>query len=92
MLKKYNKLKMHLKRIGGPDPKLSLEELERNMDIARARYLYALRQEKSWKSVAYSRESDFEEATIAYVRKKHKLSDEDLDGRWEQNHQGIYLG
>lgn len=78
------------KRVGGPDPSLPLEELERNADIARARYMYAIEQRDQWNQIIQSRTKDFNDALITYYKKKHNLSDDDLEKNWEQDAFGFY--
>ena len=79
-----------MKRVGGPDPSASLEELERNAEIARARYLYATEKKNYWHVEEQRRSVEFTEANITYYKKKHKISDEQLDKTWNQDYLGIY--
>jgi len=77
-------------RVGGPDPSLPLEELERNADIARARYLVVCEEKEYWNHVIQRRTEEFNNALIAFYKKKHKLTDVDLEEDWPQDINGVY--
>lgn len=78
-----------MKRVGGPDPTLSLADLELNKDLALARYTTAAEQRDHWEYEAKRRSQFLTESIIVFLKKKHNLTDEDLSERWDQNHQGI---
>jgi hypothetical protein len=81
---------MTSKRIGGPDPNLSLEELERNSDIARVRYLYAVEQENKWHRINVMRAIEYSDAFVAFAMKKYNLSETDLSEDWSQDVHGVF--
>lgn len=78
------------KRVGGPDAMLPLTDLERNMEIARARYLTALENVRYWQAESRKREGEFSNATIVYNRRKYNLTDDDLEGSWSQDVHGVF--
>lgn len=81
---------VNMKRVGGPDPSLSLEELERNADIARARACYASEQLEYWKHEHYNRSMEMSKAIVAVYYKKHNLTDADMERPWNQSHMGVF--
>lgn len=81
---------VNMKRVGGPDAALSIEELERHADIARARISYASLRANYWNREVSIRNSDLNEALIALYQKKHSISDEQLEGTWEQDFTGVF--
>ena len=84
------KISISSRRVGGPDPSLPLDELERQADIARARYIYAIERKTEWERAIYTRTQEFNDALITYYKKKHNLTDEDLERSWEQDAYGVF--
>lgn len=84
------KVSLTSRRIGGPDPSLPLEELERHTDIARTRYLYAIKMKNHWANEEYKRSNEFAEATLTYNQKKYKITEKELADKWSQNASGVF--
>lgn len=79
-----------MKRVGGPDPSLSIEELERNFGIARARYIYACQKVEHYRALEQNRARDYNEAALAYLQAKYDIKDEDLEKSWSQTYLGVF--
>lgn len=78
------------RRVGGPDPRATVEQLERNLDIARARLIYANMQKTQWITECQKRNQDFEHALLAYVSKKQNITEDDLAKKMDCNHLGLF--
>jgi hypothetical protein len=52
--------------------------LEKQRDLAAARYVYAISRESYWKTQIYYRSQKLNSSIVAYTRKKHGFTDEEL--------------
>ena len=56
----------------------TIEELEKQRDLASVRFTYALEQEHYWRRMAQARSDAFAVANRRYMQKKHGLTDSDI--------------
>ena len=63
-----------------PDPceSMPLESLEKELELKRARLVYARQQEGYWREQAYRRDQQFADAMLAVAKRKHGLTDEQI--------------
>jgi hypothetical protein len=63
-----------------PDPfaKLSDEELSKELEIGRARFVYAHEQSQYWQTQVYTRTQRFNQLLIAQAKRKHGITEEQM--------------
>jgi hypothetical protein len=61
-----------------PLPEKSLSEMEKEFDLASARFTYALEQKKYWDREVHQRSQVFDEANTAFKKKKGGFTDEQI--------------
>ena len=63
-----------------PVAEKDIDTLERELDLASARYTFAIEQERHWREQVYMRAHLFNKANIAFRQAKHKFTDEEISG------------